>query len=211
MPALLKSKKEQNLFDLLERQAEVAVRASEEFLAMCTDFGNMAAYTDRLDKLEHEGDVATHELQNSIAATFITPLDKEDLRELSQALDDITDLVEAAAARAELYGLKETRPDLKTLTELLVKLSHLTRDAVREMRFGFRRTQGLNETLKQIHTVENESDRAFRLALKTLFDEPGIDPLTVIKWKELYDRIETASDKCEQVAAIIGTIVVKYA
>jgi uncharacterized protein Yka (UPF0111/DUF47 family) len=110
---LLKSRKEQALYVLLERQADVAVRSAEEFLAMCRDFGRLKEYTERLDDLEHEGDVATHELQNSIAGTFITPLDKEDLRELSQALDDITDLIEAAAARADLYGLKNPRPDLE--------------------------------------------------------------------------------------------------
>jgi predicted phosphate transport protein (TIGR00153 family) len=208
---LLKNKKELALYELLERQAEVAVKSAEVFIKMSRDFASLSAYTSELDRLEEEGDRATHELQNSIAATFITPLDKEDLRELSQALDDITDLIEAAAARAELYGLKEPRPDLERLAELLVRLTHLTREAIREMRFGFRRTSGLQETLKEIHTVENESDRAFRQALKSLFDEPGIEPLTVIKWKELYDRIETASDKCEQVAAIVGTIIVKYA
>ena len=208
---LLKSRKEQALYVLLERQADVAVDSAEEFLRLTQDFGNLRVHTERLDALEHEGDVATHELQNSIASTFITPLDKEDLRELSQALDDITDLIEAAAARAELYGLKSARPDLEGLARLLVKLTYLTQSAIRELRNGFRRSQSLHETLKEIHTVENESDRAFRQALKSLFDEPGIDPLTVIKWKELYDRIETASDKCEQVAAIVGTIVVKYA
>lgn len=208
---LLRSKKEIGLFHLLEKQAEVAVKSAEVFIELSRDFKRMAELTEALDRLESEGDVATHELQNSIAATFITPLDKEDLRELSQALDDITDLIEAAAARAMLYGLKEPRHDLENLANLLVRITHLTRDAVKEMRFGFRRTHSLHETLKQIHTVENESDRAFRQALKSLFDEPGIDPLTVIKWKELYDRIETATDKCEQVAAIIGTIIVKYA
>jgi predicted phosphate transport protein (TIGR00153 family) len=208
---LLKSRKEGALYDLLERQANVAVRSSEAFLELARDFANISVHTKRLEELEHEGDTATHELQNSVAATFITPLDKEDLRELSSALDDITDLIEAAAARAELYGLKTARPDLEHHAQLLVGLTKLTEEAVRSLRNGFRRSKALHETLMKIHTVENECDRAFRLALKTLFEEPGIDALTVIKWKELYDRIETASDKCEDVAAIVGTIIVKYA
>ena len=208
---LLKSKKEHSLYALLERQANVAVRSAEEFLAMCRDMGNVAKHAQRLDDLEHEGDVATHELQNSIAATFITPLDKEDLRELSQALDDITDLIEAAAARAELYRLSKARPDLEHSAKLLHRLTVLTEEAVTDLRNGFRKSKKLQETLREIHTVENESDQAFRQALKALFDEPGIDALSVIKWKEMYDRIENASDKCEQVAAIVGTIIVKYA
>jgi len=207
----LKPRKDTLLYDLLEGQAETAKKSAEAFLAMVHDFDNLAHHAAILDKLESEGDHQTHELQNRIATMFITPLDKEDLRELSQALDDVTDLVEAAAARAELYSLKGPRADLIPLVELLVQLTHLTESAVGELRNGFTKSATLRETLKEIHTVENHSDRAFRKALRTLFEEPGIEALTVIKWKEMFDRIEHASDKCEDIAAIIGTIIDKYA
>lgn len=208
---LLKSKKEEALYILLETQARIATRSAEAFLAMTRDFDQLPKHTKILKDLEHEGDSATHELQNKIASTFITPLDKEDLRELSQALDDVTDLIEAAAARADLYGLKHARPDMEHLCELLLKLTQLTEQVVCGIRNGFRKSEQIQELLKEIHTVENESDTGFRMALKTLFDEPGIEALEVIKWKEMYDRIENASDKCEHIAVIVGTIVVKYA
>ncbi len=208
---LLKSKKDLALYELLEKQANVATRSAEAFLAMVRNFEDLPKHTKILDDLEHEGDEATHDLQNRIASTFITPLDKEDLRELSQALDDITDLIEAGAARAELYHLKRARPDLEGLAELLLHLTKLTERAVGGIRRGFRKTNDLKDVLKEIHTVENQIDRAFRKALRDLFDEPGIEALEVIKWKELYDRIENASDKCEHVAVIVGTIIVKYA
>lgn len=207
----LRSRKDTSLYLLLESQANVATRAARALLEMSRDFTNLGKYTKAIGDLEHEGDELTHELQNRIARTFITPLDKEDLRALSQDLDDVTDYIEAAAARAELYGLKEVRPDLEPAVQLLVQAVELTEIAVCEIRNGFARSASLRETLKEIHTVENASDKAFRNALKALFDEPGIDALTVIKWKELYDRIETASDKCEDIAATIGTIIDKYA
>lgn len=206
----LKQRRDTAIYDLLESQAEVAVKAAVAFVEMAKDFGNLAQHAQLLDKLESEGDDFTHELQNKIATVFITPLDKEDLRELSQALDDVTDLIEAAAARAELYSLKGPRADLLPAAELLLQLTELTRNAVKELRNGFTKSKTLRETLREIHTVENHSDRAFRKALKNLFDEPGIDALTVIKWKEMFDRIEHASDKCESIAAIIGTIIDKY-
>lgn len=206
----LKQRRDTAIYDLLESQAEVAVKAAVAFVEMAKDFGNLAQHAELLDKLESEGDDFTHELQNKIATVFITPLDKEDLRELSQALDDVTDLIEAAAARAELYSLKGPRADLLPAAELLLQLTELTRNAVKELRNGFTKSKTLRETLREIHTVENHSDRAFRKALKNLFDEPGIDALTVIKWKEMFDRIEHASDKCESIAAIIGTIIDKY-
>ncbi len=208
---LLKSKKDQALYDLLESQANVATRSAEAFLDLVRDFDDLPKHTKILEDLEHEGDRATHDLQNRIASTFITPLDKEDLRELSSALDDVTDLIEAAAARAEIYGLKKARPDLEAMAVLLVKITKLTEEAIGGIRRGFRKSQPLKELLKEIHTVENECDTAFRAALKLLFVEEADNPIMVIKWKEMYDRIETATDKCEQIAAIVGTIIVKYA
>jgi uncharacterized protein Yka (UPF0111/DUF47 family) len=207
----LKQRRDMSLYDLLESQARVATRSAETFLAMARDFGNLPQYAAKLDELESEGDHLTHDLQNKIATMFITPLDKEDLRELSQALDDVTDLIEAAAARAELYSLTGPRGDLLPSVELLLQLTQLTESAVQELRNGFTKSKTLRETLTEIHTVENHSDRAFRAALKNLFHEPGIDALTVIKWKEMFDRVEQASDKCEDIAAIIGTIIDKYA
>ena len=206
----LNQRKDTSIYNLLERQANVAVQCAEAFLVMVNDFGNLKKHAVILDDLETQGDHLTHELQNKIAVMFITPLDKEDLRELSQALDDVADLVEAAAARAELYSLTGPREDLLPLVELLVQLTHLTESAVKELQTGFVRSKTLRNTLTEIHTVENHSDRAFRTALKNLFREPGIDALTVIKWKEMFDRIEHASDKCEHIAAIIGTIIDKY-
>lgn len=208
---MLKSRRDTALYDLLEEQAKVATRTAEAFQTMVRDFGNLKHHAEIMDKLENEGDKLTHELQGRIATMFITPLDKEDLRELSSNLDDVTDLIEAAGARAELYSLTGPRPELVKLAELLVEASKLTQDAVGELRNGFTKSQKLRDTLKEIHTVENESDRVFRTALKNLFDEPGIDPLTVIKWKEMFDRMENAIDKCEHIAAIIGTIIDKYA
>jgi predicted phosphate transport protein (TIGR00153 family) len=208
---MLKSKKDASIYMLLEGQAALNIRTAEKFLEMTGDFSRLEQFAQELADLEHEGDDLTHGLQNKIAATFITPLDKEDLKELSQALDDVTDYIEAAASRAHLYKLKVVRPELVELAHLLVDVTKLTEQAVSALRAGFGKAHGLKETLKEIHTVENASDKVFRTALGNLFDEPGIDALMVMKWKEMFDRIETAVDKCEDIAAIIGTILVKYA
>lgn len=208
---LLKSKKDSGVYLLLESQANLACRCAEKFLELAKDFTRISEFAADLSDLEHEGDNLTHELQNKIAGTFITPLDKEDLKELSQALDDVADYIEAAAARAQLYRLTVVRKELLQLSEQLVEITQITEKAVKSLRHGFNKPRELKELLREIHTVENASDKVFRTALGNLFDEPGIDALTVIKWKELFDRIETAVDKCEDIAAIIGTILVKYA
>lgn len=208
---LLKLTRDVSFYRLLEAQARVAVRAAQEFHSLSQDdFVNLAEHAARMEEIEHEGDRLTHELQNKVSATFITPIDKEDLRDLSQSLDDVIDFIEAAAARAHLYKLTCARPDLSNLTELLVKTTEVVAEVISELQHGFER-KSIEEKLQEIHTLENASDDAFRTSLSRLFEEPNVEALYVIKWKEMYDRIETAVDKCEDIAKTIGTMLVKYA
>lgn len=203
--------KGQAFFSILETQARAAFDAATCFLEMVDDFENMDEHVKKIDAIEHEADQMTHSLMDMMDSTFITPLDKEDLRDLSHALDDITDCIEAASARAQLYKLKTPREDLKPLVELLVKAAKSTWDAIGELKNGFRNVDSMREILIQIHLTENASDRAFRTALADLFEAPGADPLMVIKWKEIYDRVEVSVDKCEDVAKILGRVLTKYA
>jgi predicted phosphate transport protein (TIGR00153 family) len=207
---LAKLSKDPTFYDLLQQQAQVAVRASQAFVELQTDFGNLWDWAAKIDLIEHEGDELARKIGNKLASTFITPLDKEDIRELSHELDNITDYIEAAVARANLYKLTVVRPDLAPLAALLLETSKIVYEAVTELA-SFHKSDTLGQRLLKIHQLENESDHAFRTALADLFDEPGADPLTVIKWKEVYDRIEKAIDSCEDVAKVLGDVLVKYA
>ncbi len=208
---MIKFGKEEAFFVLLNAQADVAVKCAEAFRSMVQNPTNLNDHASILNDIEHEGDALTHQLQNKIATTFITPLDQEDLSGLSHALDDITDFIEAVGARIALYRLTEIRDDLLPLVDLLVEIAKFTALAVADFRHGFNRSKTLKNTLHQMHSLENQSDKSFRKALARLFDEPGVDPLYVMKWKEVYDRVENAIDRCEDVAKIIDNIVVKYA
>jgi predicted phosphate transport protein (TIGR00153 family) len=204
-------KKGQAFFSILETQAKAAFEAASQFLEMVNNFDRMEEYVKKIDDIEHEADQMTRSLMDMMDSTFITPLDKEDLRDLSHALDDITDCIEAASARAHLYKLKTLREDLRPLAELLVNAAKSTWDAVGELKNGFKSADSMREILIHIHVTENESDRAFRAALADLFEEPNADPLMVIKWKEIYDRVEVSVDKCEDVAKVLGRVLTKYA
>lgn len=197
-------------FDLLEAQAEAAHRAAVVFHRLTRNFENIAEYAAEVDKIEKEADEITHQLANRVDATFVTPLDKEDLNALSNALDDITDMIEATVARWALYRITVPRPDVGALVGLLVQITDSTREAVAALRQLKNRAE-MQPLLVRIHEIENESDKAFRSALADLFYGPNPDPLTVIKWKEMYDRIEMAVDKCETVANIVESVAVKYA
>ena len=208
---MLKFGRDEVFFDLLDGQAKVAKDAAEAFLAMIEDFSKHGEHAKRLMEIEEEGDELTRRLQTKIIGTFITPIDHEDLAELSRILDDVTDCAEAASARIEIYRLETVRPDVRPLATEFVKIVDLVVSAVRELRGNFARSDTLKATLDRMHEVESDSDVLFRAALGNLFHEEGIETLTIIKWKEVYDRIENAIDRCEDVAKMLDNMIVKYA
>ena len=197
-------------YDLLEAQAEAAHKTAQAFHTLSQDFGQAEQVAETVKRLESEADNLTHELVNKADAKFITPLDKGDMHGLSQALDNITDTLEAAVARIWLYQIKTLRPDLPALTERLVSITQATREGVNFLRH-MKDHDALSPILIRIHNLENENDQLYRHALGRLLNEPDADPILVIKWKEIYDRIEIVADECEHVADTLESLVVKYA
>jgi predicted phosphate transport protein (TIGR00153 family) len=202
--------KDTTFYDLLEAQADTAHKAAQSFLKLTTDWDHLADYVEELDGIESEGDHLCHRLTNHIDSTFVTPLDKEDLHALVGGLDDITDFIDAATARLGIYQIKAPRQDLHALIRLLVNITAATRKAVGHLR-NLKERAKLQETLIRIHELENQADLGFRNALGDLFNAPDAEPINVIKWKEIYDRIERAMDGCEDVANMVESVVVKYA
>jgi predicted phosphate transport protein (TIGR00153 family) len=203
-------RKNEVFYELLEKQATAAVNAAKEFHKLVGDFGNLSQYAVKIKEIESAADHITHELANKIDATFVTPLDKEDLRALSSELDDVTDHIEACTGRMALYKLTQARPDLESLVTMLVRITEAMFEAVKSLRTMPSRDK-MRDIFIQIHQIENEHDAAFRKALADLLNASDADPIKVIKWKEIYDRLETSVDKCEDVANTIESVVVKYA
>ena len=197
-------------FDLLDKQAQIALQAAQQFAGLGKDFGGREKAAATLKKLESDADELVHELVTKADAKFITPFDKEDFHALSHALDDLADFVEAAGARVALYRLDKPRPDFAPLADLLRQAYEATAQAVAGLR-NLKHHKEMTETFTRIHSLENQSDQAYRQALGDLFNEPNADPLTVLKWKEIYDRMEISVDSCERVADILESMVVKYA
>jgi len=207
---LLGFKPDISFFRLLEQQADAAVRASTEFNALLNDFDNVQQHKANIVTIEREADDIAHQIANKVAGTFVTPLDKEDITALSSALDDITDAIEATAVRITLYRLTSSRPDLIALGAQLADATATTKAAVSALGNTQERST-IHPTLVKIHEIENRSDDLYHEALDELFNSSGADALTIIKWKEVYDRIEVALDKCEDVATIVESVVIKYA
>lgn len=161
----------------------------------------------RLERVESQADEITHELLVLLDKSFVTPIDREDIHELAQALDDILDQMESVTERMQLYGLTEPTEAMRTLVEVIGK-QIVEVNALLPQIPGFR-YEKIIPHCKEINRLENQGDKALRGALAELFSG-ALPPLEVMKWKDIYDFLEAATDKCEDVSGIVERIVLKH-
>ncbi|MGD9643148.1 MAG: DUF47 domain-containing protein [Elusimicrobiales bacterium] len=197
-----------DFFWYLNQQAETLVRAAgllkEASLAGVMD----EEWARRIDRLESEGDALFHELTDKLNRTFVTPLDREDLHALGNALDDVVDLVNAMAGRVLLYRLDPSDAHFARLVGLVDLAAAALAAAVRELPDPARRARVLDRCL-EVKELETRGDAERDRALSRLFDEEP-NPMAVLKWKELYETAETALDRCERAARVIKSVLVKH-
>jgi len=191
-------------FDYFERHARLTIEACEAFRALTEGQADQAA---RIKEIEHRADDLTHECVDALNRTFITPIDRVDIHQLIKRLDDVVDSVDATTSRMAVYDLVEIRPEAKQLAEVLAKAARAIEVALIGLR-SLKETEAIKTHLIDIHQLENEGDVILRAALTRLFKEEG-NAILVIKWKEIFERLEKATDRCEEVANIIEKIVIE--
>ena len=194
-------------FDFFERHADLSVKACRELDAMLADNSDMAARAARIKELEREADLITRACMDALHRTFITPIDRSDIHKLIQRLDDIVDSVESTASRMMLYEVNEKPAEAKALTAVLVRAAEEIALALPGLR-NMKNAEEIKQHCVALYELENEGDNIMRNALAKLFKEER-DPIALIKWKELYERLEKATDRCEAVASIIQSIVIE--
>lgn len=204
--------KEQIFFDLFERSAANVHKGALKLLELMDRFGEIEARAKEIKDIEHEGDRLTHEMIERMNKTFITPIDREDIHELACRLDDILDLIDTAVSRIQLYKIAEPTEDARALAQCLERAAAIIKDAIPRLRkLGNRHeVEALLKSCIEVHTKENEGDRIEQRALAALF-ENGHDAFWVIKWKDVYQDLEAATDRCEDVANAMEAIVLKNA
>ena len=198
--------REEKFFDdfvALAEQINVGAGLLEQMLVPDKPIWDKA---DEIKEVEHKCDFLTHEIIQRLHRTFVTPLDREDIHSLARSLDDVMDAIDASAAVVRLYQITHVRPDARELARL-VKVS--AEQVVIAMKALERKT-GISTPAVEINRLENEADRAHQTALRRLFEEER-DPITIIKWKEILDFLEAATDRCEDVANVLEGVVVKHA
>lgn len=200
--------KEEHFYDFLERQA-VAAHDGASALAAFKDEGSSAeAVAKSVQGIEHQGDAIVHELEEALAKTFVTPIDREDLQKLSSQLDDILDLTNGAARGSVLFGVVRPTPAMSTLIDKLVTCTTVLKDALPNLRkHAYSELIAASRVLRQ---VEKEADVVFREAVRGLFGDDKIDAKVLLREKQVLDDLEKAIDRCEYVADTLANLAVKH-
>src|SRR5579871_599978 len=198
------------LYDMLESQAQQAVLAATPFDSFVTDFRAMPDAIRRIEQIEHNADELTHDFVKKINAHHFTPMDREDLHGLTDRLDDITDAIKSVVGRMGVYHLPAPRHDLQNLVRMLITITYEMQSMIGMLRYGLDQME-LHATIAGIHALESQSDMAFRHALEDLFADEQVEPRLLIKWKDIYERIEKAINLNEKLASYIQCLMVKYA
>jgi hypothetical protein len=202
--------KETSFFDFFEQHAVLTVEGAKEFLSLVSTGANIDAKAKRIADIEHETDVITHRCVEALHKTFITPIDRDDIHRLITKMDDIMDFVEAASERIALYEITTMTAEVRDLADVLVRASEQVALATRGLR-NLKDPQYILKLCVDINRLENEGDQILRRAVAKLFRENANDPIMVIKWKEIYENLESATDRCEDVANIIEGVVLEHA
>ncbi|MGZ3597457.1 MAG: DUF47 domain-containing protein [Syntrophales bacterium] len=201
--------KEEKFFDLFYELATKIEEGGELFLDMVEHYEYSEPKIVKLKELEHEADVITHRTYEKMHKTFLTPIDREDIYALVNKMDSILDMIEASAARMSLYKVKipakEIVDQAKILNEAIKKVKYIVH-AMKNMK----NAKMIIDACVEINTLENEGDIVMRMTMTRLFEQEK-DPIELIKWKEIFERIEEAIDVCEDVANIVEGIVLKHA
>jgi len=201
--------KEEKFFDLFDELVNKIEEGGELFLDVVEHYEHSEPKIVRLKELEHEADVITHKTYEKMHKTFLTPIDREDIYALVNKMDSILDMIEASAARMYLYKVKVPAKEIIEQAKILNKSIKKVKHIVHSMR-NMKNAKMIIDSCVEINTLENEGDIIMRMTMTRLFEQEK-DPIELIKWKEIFERIEEAIDVCEDVSNIVEGIVLKHA
>jgi predicted phosphate transport protein (TIGR00153 family) len=196
-----------DFLELFEAGADNVLEGAKAFRSLVGDFRDVELKVQKIKSIEHEGDRITHEAVEQLNKTFITPIDREDIHSLISKLDDILDLIDAAAQRIVVYRIEQPTPELVAISEQLLKPIETIKMALLLLD-NMKNSRQILAHCHDINKLENDADDLHRVAIRNLFDNEK-DPIELLKLKEIYEFLEQATDRCEDVANIIEGVVIK--
>jgi predicted phosphate transport protein (TIGR00153 family) len=198
--------REEQYFTLFAQMTSYINDAARTLVEMLSHHdGDYQEYVQRIKSIEHACDDLTHNVATRLNQSFITPFDREDIYMMSKALDDVVDLIDGAARAVVMYDIHEVTEPAKQLAGVIQRMALQLNEVVSILQ----KPKGFTERLVELHRLENEGDDIYHRAVAALFHDRG-DPLEVLKWKDVYEKLEAAIDRCENVANIIEGVIIKH-
>ena len=196
-------------FDLFEQSAQNMVKTSQALKSLIDSWDVIGGRVAEITELEHAGDSITHQIIAQLNRTFVTPFDREDIALLAHTMDDVVDFIHAAADAMLIYKIDNPSQRVRELASIILEAATEIERAIG----GLRRHSELKKILErcvEINRLENMADRVFRAAMAELFEDE-VDIAQVIKWREIYEHMESATDRCEDVANVLEGVAIKHA
>jgi len=201
--------KEEKFYELFEDSAQNTVKAAKVLNDLVDKWEHIEQRVEEIKELEHIGDTITHEIIARLHRTFVTPFDREDIALLAKSLDDVMDFIDNAACSMDIYKVDAPGNRARELADIIIQATAEVEHAVLELRHKAKLKQIL-ERCVEINRLENMADVVFRAAMAELFEDSS-DMARVIKWREIYEHMEAATDRCEDVANVIEGVALKHA
>lgn len=206
MPRIPLMPREEKFFDLFEASAQNVVKGAQMLKELVDKWENVPETVEKVTALEHEGDAITHQIMEQLHRTFVTPFDREDIALLAHSLDDIIDFIQAAADTMLVYHVDRPDQTARDLSDIIVQSAVEVGRAMPFLRQSGKLKQILAPCV-EINRLENVADGIYRTALGELFN--GTDIAKIIKWREIYEQMESATDRCEDVANVLEGVALK--
>ena len=203
-----KSKREAiNYYNQLVQLGEIACRAATMLIEMLTDYEDLMVAITRIHKVEKEADEVVHGFISALSKAFITPIDREDLMELVRSLDDVVDGIDSVAFDFYIHNITKIDPDVIEFSHLLLKSCESMKKTMEEFK-EFKKSKVINSYLIEINDYEEVGDRLYQDAMRKLFTSDK-DALDIMRWKQIYEGMESCYDACENVADVIEGVILK--
>ena len=199
--------KETDFFEIFEQMANNVSKGVNMLLELFRNFDNLEDRVQDIYAVEQEGDMLTHDVMKRLNKTFLTPVDREDIHALASRMDDILDMVWAVADRIKIFKITEPTEEAISVTRDIDRTVGVISRAISELKA--KKYDHVQEHCIEINRLENRIDRDYKAALARLFENEK-DPILIIKWKDIYERLEEASNHCEDVANILEAIILKH-
>jgi len=201
--------REESFFGLFEQSAQNMVKAAQGLKELVDSGKNIEGRVGEITELEHQGDTITHQIIAQVNRTFVTPFDREDIALLAHTMDDVTDFIHAAADAMLIYKVECSTPRARELADIIVQAAAEVERAMPQLRQP-KELKHILQRCVEINRLENMADRVFRSAMGELFND-STDFAHIIKWREIYEHMEEATDRCEDVANVLEGVALKHA